>query len=167
MATIALGGHAMPVSPVMLDKRKNLDFRAGDTVRVFIKIEEKGKTRLQLFEGLVLTRKHGAEPGATFTVRRVTGGIGVEKIFPLYSPIIDKIEVTKRAKARRAKLYYIREKAAKAIRKKLRSTAVTATMFDESEKEEIIEQAEVEKSEVEKPEEQEAKEEETPHTASN
>jgi large subunit ribosomal protein L19 len=107
-------------SPVNIDERKNLDIRAGDTVKVYQKIQEKGKTRLQMFEGLVLARKHGREAGATFTVRRVAGGYGVEKIFPLYSPLIDKVEITKRSKVRRAKLYHIRDKAAKEISKRMK-----------------------------------------------
>jgi len=111
------------VSPVDIEARKNLDLRPGDTVRVWQKIEEeKGKYRLQVFEGLVLARKHGREPGATFTVRRVLSGIGVEKIFPLYSPMIDRIEIVKRARVRRAKLYYIREKVAREARRQLRHT---------------------------------------------
>jgi large subunit ribosomal protein L19 len=108
-------------SPVKIEERKSLDLRSGDTVRVWQKIQEKGKTRLQAFEGLVLARKHGKEAGATFTVRRVASGVGVEKIFPLYSPMIDKIEVLKRAKVRRAKLYHIREKAAKEVRRQMRN----------------------------------------------
>jgi large subunit ribosomal protein L19 len=108
-------------SPVEADTRAKLDLRSGDTVRVWQKIQEKGKTRLQAFEGLVLARKHGAEAGATFTVRRVASGVGVEKTFPLYSPMIDKIEVTKRSKVRRAKLYHIRDKAAKDIRRQMRN----------------------------------------------
>lgn len=108
-------------SPVSIDERIAIDMRAGDTVRVHLKIQEKGKTRLQVFEGMVLARKHGAEPGATFTVRRVANGYGVEKIFPLYSPIIDKIEVMRRAKVRRAKLYYVREKAQKELSKRMRA----------------------------------------------
>jgi len=111
---------SVKTSPVSIDERKNLDIRAGDTVKVYQKIQEKGKTRLQMFEGLVLARKHGTEAGATFTVRRVAGGYGVEKIFPLYSPLIDKVEITKRAKVRRAKLYHIREKAAKEISKRMK-----------------------------------------------
>lgn len=90
-------------------------------MRVYQKIVEKGKTRLQAFEGLVLAVKHGKEAGATFTVRRVSSGVGVEKIFPLYSPIIDKIEIVKRSKVRRAKLYHIREKAAKEISRQMRN----------------------------------------------
>lgn len=109
------------ISPVNIDERKSLDLRAGDTIRVWQKIQEKGKTRLQAFEGLVLARKHGKEAGATFTVRRVASGVGVEKIFPLFSPIIDRIEVLKRSKVRRSKLYHIREKAAKEVSRQMRN----------------------------------------------
>lgn len=98
------------------------NFRAGSTVRVWQKVVEKGKTRLQAFEGLVIARKHGQEAGGTFTVRKTTDGIGVEKIFPVYSPNIDKIEVLKEARVRRSKLYYIRTKAAKEIRRTMRDT---------------------------------------------
>lgn len=109
------------VSPVNMDERKKLDIRAGDTVKVSQKIKEGEKTRLQVFEGLVLARKHGSEAGATFTVRRIASGVGVEKIFPLYSPMIDKVEIVKRAKVRRAKLYHIRKKVAKEISREMRS----------------------------------------------
>ena len=105
-----------------MEARRALGIRAGDTVRVWQKIEEKGKTRLQAFEGLVLACKHGSEPGGTFTVRRVTSGVGVEKIFPLYSPMIDKIEIIKRATVRRAKLCYSREKVSREARHLLRRT---------------------------------------------
>ena len=108
-------------SPVNIEERRGLDLQAGDTVRVWQKIVEKDKTRLQAFEGLVIARKHGREAGATFTVRRVSSGIGVEKIFPLYSPVIDKIEVVTRSKVRRAKLYHIRESAAKEISRQMRN----------------------------------------------
>jgi len=107
-------------SPVNIEERLNADIRPGDTVRVWQKIKEGEKTRLQAFEGIVIARKHGREAGATFTVRKVASGVGTEKIFPLYSPIIDKLEIVKRAKTRRAKLYYIRDKAAREIRKKMR-----------------------------------------------
>ncbi len=107
--------------PKDLANRKELDLRTGDTVRVSVKIEEKGKTRLQIFEGLVIARKHGAEAGGTFTVRKISNGVGVERIFPLYSPSIDKIEIVRRANTRRSKLYFIREKVTRDIRKKLRN----------------------------------------------
>lgn len=109
-------------SPVETALRKKMDIRAGDTIRVWQKIQEKGKTRLQAFEGLVIAVKHGKEAGSTFTVRRVSLGVGIEKIFPLYSPMIDSVETIKRAKVRRAKLYHIREKAAKEIRRQMRNT---------------------------------------------
>src|SRR3989344_2694334 len=84
------------------------DVRPGDIIRVYQKIKEGDKERLQAFEGLVLARKHGDEAGATITVRKEISGIGVERIFPIHSPLIDKIEVVKSGKARRAKLYYLR-----------------------------------------------------------
>jgi len=112
------------VSPVNMESRQQLGIRAGDTVRVWQKIQEKGKTRLQAFEGLVLAHKHGNEAGSTFTVRKVASGVGVEKIFPLYSPVIDKIEIVKRSKVRRAKLYHVRDKAAKEIRRQMRNTMI-------------------------------------------
>jgi large subunit ribosomal protein L19 len=108
------------ISPVNMNERKELGIRAGDTVKVHQKIQDKGKTRIQIFEGLVLARKHGNEPGATFTVRKVASGVGVEKIYPLYSPLIDKLEIVKRAKVRRSKLYYIREKVAREIKRQMR-----------------------------------------------
>lgn len=100
--------------------RSAIDLKAGDTVRVHQKIKEKDKYRIQVFEGLVLARKHGAEAGATFTVRKVVDGIGVERIFPLHSPMIEKIEVTKRAKVRRSKLYFVRRKAVKETKKRMK-----------------------------------------------
>jgi len=108
------------ISSVDINTRKDMDIRPGDTVKVLQKIQEKGKTRLQVFEGLVLSLKHGKEAGGTFTVRKVIDGVGVEKIFPIYSPMIDKIEVLRRSKVRRAKLYFVREKATKEIRKQMR-----------------------------------------------
>jgi large subunit ribosomal protein L19 len=107
--------------PKDVSNRKDLDVRTGDTVKVSLKIEEKGKTRIQLFEGLVIARKHGAESGGTITVRKISHGVGVERIFPLYSPSIDKIEVIRRTSVRRSKLYFIREKVTRDIRKKMRN----------------------------------------------
>jgi large subunit ribosomal protein L19 len=108
-------------TPVDLEARKALDFASGDVVRVWNKIKEAdGKTRLQAFEGMVLARKHGTEMGATFTVRRVASGVGVERVYPLYSPLIDKIELVRHAKTRRSKLYYVRDKAIRDVRRKLK-----------------------------------------------
>jgi len=111
---------SIKTSPVNMTERKELGLASGDTVKIHQKIEDKGKTRIQIFEGMVLARKHGATAGATFTVRKVVDGIGVEKIFPLYSPLIDKIEIVKRAKVRRAKLYHVREKVAREIKRQMR-----------------------------------------------
>lgn len=111
---------ATHISPANVEARKTLDLRAGDTVKVHQKIKEGDKSRIQIFEGLVLARKHGREAGGTFTVRKVASGVGVERIFPLYSPAIDKIDIVKRAKVRRAKLYHIRDKATKEISRQLR-----------------------------------------------
>lgn len=113
------------LSPVDAESRKKLEFRAGDTVRVWVRVledAEKKKYRLQAFEGLVLARKHGNETGATFTVRKVASGVGVERIFPLYSPMIDRIELVKRSMVRRSKLYYVRDKAVRDVRRKMKQT---------------------------------------------
>ena len=127
--------QGVKTSPVNMANRKELGIKAGDTVKVHQRIiDEKGKARIQVFEGTVLARKHGNEPGATFTVRRVASGVGVEKIFPLYSPTIDKIEIVKRAKVRRAKLYYIREKVAREIKRQMRRMSLVS-MASESESE--------------------------------
>ena len=108
-------------TPVDIEERKALDFSSGDVVRVWNKIKENdGKTRLQAFEGMVLARKHGTEIGATFTVRRVASGVGVERVFPLFSVMIDKIEIVRRARTRRSKLYYVRDKAIRDVRRKLK-----------------------------------------------
>jgi len=119
-------------TPVAQDERKKLVFKAGDTVRVWNKILEKGKIRLQAFEGLVLCRKHGTETGATFTIRKVASGVGVERIFPLYSPNIDKIEVLRKSKTRKSKLYFIRTKAVKEVKKRLKSITLSREVKEES-----------------------------------
>lgn len=129
-------------SPVKIADRESFDIRSGDNVRVWQKISEKGKTRLQAFEGLVIAVKHGREAGATFTVRRVASGVGVEKIFPLYSPMIDSIETLKRSKVRRAKLYHVRDKAAKEIRRQMRNIrALPEVVVHEEQKEEVVEES--------------------------
>jgi large subunit ribosomal protein L19 len=109
------------------------DIRPGDTVKIYQKIKEtvkKGKSkpekkeRIQVFEGLVIARKHGKEVGATITVRKIISGIGVERIFPIHSPIIEKIEIIKREKVRRAKLYYLRTAKSKKARLKRKEKPV-------------------------------------------
>ena len=142
-------------SPVDMEARRTLDFKAGDTVSVWSKIleektDKKGekkkgdakkpeapKYRLQAFEGIVLARKHGMEMGVTFTVRKIASGVGVERIFPLYSPMIDKIEITKKSRARRSKLYYIRDKAIKDVRKKMHSVTNIESEVVEAPAEEV------------------------------
>lgn len=111
----------MKISSVNIEERKKLAIKPGCTVRVSQKITEGGKSRIQVFQGMIIARKHGDEAGGTFTVRKVIDGVGVERIFPFYSPNIDKIEVTRQAKVRRSKLYNIRDKAAKEIRRKMKN----------------------------------------------
>ncbi len=94
------------------------DIRPGDTIKIYQKVKEKDKERIQAFEGIVLAKKHGKGISATITVRRVISGIGVEKIFPIHSPIIEKIEVLKKGRVRRAKLYYLRKAKGKKARLK-------------------------------------------------
>lgn len=135
-------------SPVKVIDRKNLDIRSGDTVRVWQKITEKGKTRLQAFEGLIIAVKHGKEAGATFTVRRVASGVGVEKIFPLYSPMIDSLETLKRSKVRRAKLYHIRDKATKEIRRQMRNIRALPDNTPSVDEPEVVAEAITEEAKV-------------------
>lgn len=116
-----------------MDSRAALGLKAGDVVRVWQKVvdlkKQKGadkkekvvqNTRRQAFEGTILAVKHGSEAGGTFTVRRVASGVGVERIFPLYSPLIDDVEVLRRTRTRRAKLYFIRRKAASEVKRAMR-----------------------------------------------
>ena len=112
------------------------DIRPGDTVKVYQKIKEGDKERIQAFEGLVLARKHGKEAGATITVRRVVSEVGVEKIFPIHSPSIEKIEILRRGKVRRAKLYYLREAKGKKARLKKKDFVQKVIAKDEPKKEE-------------------------------
>lgn len=147
------------LTPVNAEGRATLGIRPGDTVRVTQNIVElkKGRgtdkkektlknTRKQVFEGLVIAVKHGAEAGASFTVRATLSGVGVEKVYPLYSPVIDSIEIVKRSKVRRAKLYFIREKAAKAMRRQLRNARMLNLKSNETV---AVAEAEVAPSEAE------------------
>jgi large subunit ribosomal protein L19 len=97
------------------------DFKAGDTIKVHAKIKEGDKERIQVFQGVVIRKRKG-KTGATFTVRKISYGIGVERIFPLHSPTIDKIEVVSRGKVRQGRLYYMRQLRGKAARIKEKRT---------------------------------------------
>src|SRR3989344_2292205 len=108
------------ISLLSQPKKPLPDMRSGDTIRVHEKIKEGGKERIQVFSGVIISRKHGSEPGASFTVRKVTQGVGIEKIFPLHSPLIEKIEISKRGRVRRAKLYYLSNVSSITARKKLK-----------------------------------------------
>jgi len=99
------------------------EFGVGDTVRVNVRVIEGEKERIQLFQGVVIRRK-GTRGGATFTVRKISGGIGVERIFPVHSPSISSLEVVRHGDVRRAKLYYLREKKGKAVRVREKRRAI-------------------------------------------
>ena len=104
-------------------KRDDLpEFRAGDTVKVHVKVVEGSRSRVQIFQGVVI-RVHGSGVGRTFTVRKVSFGVGVERTFPLHSPIFEKVEVVTRGDVRRAKLYYLRNLRGKAAKIKERREA--------------------------------------------
>ena len=96
------------------------DFRAGDTVKVNVKVVEGNRERIQVFQGVVIRRNGGKGVGATFTVRKISFGVGVERTFPLHSPNVDSIEVVTRGSVRRAKLYYLRDRRGKAAKIKER-----------------------------------------------
>ena len=90
-------------------------FDPGDSVKVHVKVVEGGKERIQVYEGVVIRRSHGGLK-ETFTVRKISGGVGVERTFPVHSPMLSKIEVLRKGKVRRAKLYYLRERSGKSAR---------------------------------------------------
>ena len=94
-------------------------FNVGDTVKVHVKIKEGNRERIQIFEGFVLKRQNGGI-GETFTVRRTTSGVGVEKTFPIHSPLVEKIEVVRRGRVRRARLHYMRQRTGKSAKIKAR-----------------------------------------------
>lgn len=98
-------------------KKEIPEFNIGDTVRVSVRIKEGERERIQMFEGTVIARKHGGV-AATFTVRRSSYGVGVERVFPIHSPFVEKVEVVRMGKVRRAKLYYLRERTGKAAKVK-------------------------------------------------
>jgi large subunit ribosomal protein L19 len=107
-------------------KKKIPSFNVGDTVKVFVKVVEGDKERIQPFEGVVISRR-GSSIRETFMVRKVSFGVGVERVFPVHSPAIEKIDVLRKGAVRRAKLYYLREKKGKAAKIKERERERTAT----------------------------------------
>src|SRR3990170_5508952 len=121
---LPLVGTDSRLSPVVMDAKSFAEvkpnvnipaFRPGDTVRVHAKVIEGDRQRIQAFEGVVIRIRRGG-PGSNFTVRRISHGIGVERIFPYYSPLVDKVDVIRVGRVRRAKLYYLRERVGKAAR---------------------------------------------------
>ena len=106
-----------------LGESKLKDLQVGWTVKIFQKIKEGEKTRVQAFEGSVIAKKHGNAAGGTVTIRRVADGIGVEKIFPLNLPTIEKVQVLKKSVVRRAKLYFLRDKSSREIKRKMKKKA--------------------------------------------
>ncbi|MGC8651149.1 MAG: 50S ribosomal protein L19 [Minisyncoccia bacterium] len=124
------------------------DIKPGMYVKVFQKTKEGDKAKSQQIEGLVLSRKHGNEPGATITLRKIIDGVAVEWILPIFSPLIQRVELIKSSRVRRSKLYYLRNKSSKQVRKKLKTAAkkkdLTALLGSED-KEETKEEAPEEK----------------------
>ena len=125
-----------------LSLKKMPDIRPGDTVKVHQKIKEGDKERIQIFEGVVIARKHGKGISSTITVRKVVDGVGVERVFPVHSPSLSKIEVVKSGKVRRSKLYYLRTaKGKKAKLKKKDFAAAIADLPVKSESDTLIQEA--------------------------
>lgn len=132
------------------DQLKSLpELRPGDTIKVHQKIKEGNKERIQIFEGIIIARKHGKGISATITVRKIVDGVGVERIFPVNSPSIEKIEVIRSGKVRRSKLYYLR--TAKGKKAKLKKREFAAAIADEPAAEPITEEAPVESKTEETP----------------
>ena len=116
----------------MLEKIKS-----GATIRVFERVKDKENERLSRFEGVVLSRKHGEEPGASFTVRSLVAGVGVEKVFPVHSPLISKVEIlASPRKVSRSKLYFLRDRSRKEVRQRTRVTEQAQKAKIEESKEE-------------------------------
>jgi len=136
------------------------NIKAGDTVKVYQKVKIGKQERIQIFEGLVLAKKHGKGISATITVRKIASGVGVEKVFPLHSPTIEKIEIVKRGKVKRAKLYYLRGVKGKKARLKTKEFTQTTVAEKQEEakpaelKEELVKQVSEEKVEEPQSEEQ-------------
>lgn len=130
--------------------KDQVDIRPGDTIKVHQKIKEGDKERIQIFEGIVIARKHGKGISATITVRKVVEGVGVERIFPVHSPSVAKIEVVKSGKVRRSKLYFLR--TAKGTKAKLKKRNLTAAIAPEKPAVEAVVEVAPETPEVAAPE---------------
>ena len=117
------------------------DIQTGDVVKVFRKIIEGGKERVQMFQGMVIATRGGQSSSQTITVRKVSNGVGVELVLPVHSPMIEKIELVKKAKTRRSKLYYIREKTAKSLKLKYKDIAEFAAVEEAPVVEEVSAEA--------------------------
>lgn len=113
------------------------DIRPGQTIKVHQKITDGAKTRIQIFEGIVIAHKHGQEPSATIVIRKISNGIGVERIFPIHLPTVEKFEIVKTAKVRQAKLYYLRYKTARETRKKTKLIETKVSASQTKTKEEV------------------------------
>ena len=118
-------------------KSNTPDLQAGDIVKVYQKVKEQDKERIQIFEGVVLAKKHGKGVSGTITVRKISQGVGVERIFPLHSPLVEKIEVARKTKVRQAKLYYLRSLQGKKAR--LKAKEFNLEPVQEEKKEEAME----------------------------
>lgn len=140
-------------------KKGGVEYKAGQTVRVYRKIREGDKERVQMFEGLIIEVKNQRSTSATITVRKIVGGIGVEQVFPVHSPLIEKIELIKEAKVRRGRLYFMRALRGKAAR--LRERFFTESELKAMEKHELTDEELEEAVEHEKEEEAKAAETET------
>jgi large subunit ribosomal protein L19 len=114
-----------------------IDLRAGDVVKVYRKIKEGDKERIQIFEGMIIAVKGKQSSSPTITVRKVSNGVGIEIIVPVFSPTIEKVEIVKRAKVRRSKLYYVRERAAKALRFKFTDMGDRNAIIEEVKEKEV------------------------------
>ena len=117
-------------------RNQDLDFRPGDTVRVHVKIKEGDKERIQVFQGVVMRKRRGGT-GATFTVRKISYGVGVERAFPLSSPFIDKVEVMSSGGVRRSRLYYVRDLRGKAAKIREKRSLIVEEGVDERAAEEV------------------------------
>jgi len=134
----------------MKPKKKIPQFNVGDTVRVHFRIVEGEKERIQVFEGTVISRKGAESPEATFTVRRVVSGEGVERVFPLHSPRVEKVEIVREGHVRRAKLYYLRDRVGKAAR--VPAKARTGPKLSKAERKKLKAQEEAELAALEEQE---------------